>query len=116
LTIPAVTESEYRKQPEMAGHLKVLEVLRRWDPIGVICQDNQDEYDSYAVEFIHRLDHRVSVPEMVEFMRGLVLDHMGLPSFDEADARVCATELAEFWRSWKEGQQASSGGESSTRS
>jgi hypothetical protein len=27
-------ESEYLKRPDAMGHLKVLEVLRRWDPLG----------------------------------------------------------------------------------
>ena len=98
-----MTESDYLKQPEMAGHLRVLEVLRRWDPIGVIGEGNQDEYDGYAVDFINRLDHRVSVAEIVEFMRALVLDHMGMSSFDEMHARACAAELVDFWRSWKVG-------------
>ena len=100
--IPAVTESDYLGQPEMAGHLKVLDVLRRWDPIGVIGDRNQDEYDAYAPDFIHRLDQRLPVAEIVEFMRGLAQHHMGMPTFDESRARACATELAELWRSWKE--------------
>lgn len=77
----------------------VLGVLRRWDPIGVICESNQDEYDSYAVDFINLLDRGAPVPEIVEFMRWLALEHMGLSFFDETHARTCAMELARSWRS-----------------
>ena len=98
-----VTLPDYFSDPEFAGYFKVLEVLRRWDPIGVICDDNQDEYDGYSVGFMRLLDAGASVDDLVREMRGIVLEHMGMPSFDEAHARACATELAEFWRSWKDG-------------
>jgi hypothetical protein len=98
-----VTLPDYFSDPDFAGHFKVLEVLRRWDPIGVICDDNQDEYDGYSVGFMRLLDAGASVDDLVREMRGIVLEHMGMPSLDEAHARACATELAEFWRSWKDG-------------
>ena len=78
-------------------------MLRRWDPIGVICESNQDEYDSYAQEFASRLDAQMPVDKIVEFMRQIVLEHMGMSSFNEVRARACATELAASWRSWKDG-------------
>ena len=98
-----MTLPDYFSDPEFAGYFKVLEVLRRWDPIGVICDDNQDEYDGYSVGFMRLLDAGASVDDLVREMRGIVLEHMGMPSLDEAHARACATELAEFWRSWKDG-------------
>jgi hypothetical protein len=81
-----------------AAYERVREALRRWDPIGVICESNQDEYDSHAQDFAARLDARMPVDEIVESMRQLVLGNMGMSSFNEARARACATDLAEFWR------------------
>ena len=98
MTIP-----EHFSNPEFAGHFKVMEVLRRWDPIGVICAGNQDEYDGYSVGFMRLLDAGGSVDDLVAEMREIVMKHMGMSSFDEPHARACATELAAFWRSWKDG-------------
>lgn len=92
---------DYFQKPEFAGHLKVLEVLRRWDPIGVICESNQDEYDSYSTRFVTMLDQGVTTDDLLRAMRALVTDHMGMPSFDEVHSRSCAAELVDFWRSWK---------------
>jgi hypothetical protein len=36
--------SEYLGMPQNQPHLRVMAVLRRWDPIGVITEENQDEY------------------------------------------------------------------------
>jgi hypothetical protein len=98
-----VRHADHLHARRLAAYDRVRQVLRGWDPIGVICEANQDEYDSYAQDFASRLDRQVSVDQLVEFMRGLVLDHMSMSSFNEARARACATELAEFWRSWKDG-------------
>ncbi len=97
-----MAESNYFNDPEFAGHFKVLEVLRRWDPIGVISETNQDEYDAYSLRFMRLLDARASVEDLVAEMRSTVLERMGMSSFDENHARVCATELTEFWRAWKD--------------
>ncbi len=98
-----MTLPEYFGNPEFAGHFKVMEVLRKWDPIGVVCENNQDEYDAYSVGFMRLLDAGGSVDELVAEMRCVVLERMGMPSFDERHARACATELVSFWRSWKDG-------------
>jgi len=71
----------------------------------------QPEHGSYAGNFFNRLDHKASVPEIIDFLRGLVVDHMGLASIDEAHARPFATELAGFWRSCKDGRPAAGAGE-----
>jgi hypothetical protein len=103
LAMSAASHFEHLHPRRVAAYDRVRQVLRRWDPIGVVCDENQDEYDSYAQEFASRLDAEAPVDEIVEFMRTLVRDHMGMSSFDEARARACATELAVFWRSWKDG-------------
>lgn len=98
-----MTLPDYFSHPEFAGHFKVMEVLRRWDPIGVIGVDNQDEYGGYSVGFMRLLDAGASVDDLVAEMRGIVLEHMGMPRFHEPHARDCAAELVTFWRSWKGG-------------
>ena len=94
---------EYFQDPQFAGHFKVLEVLRRWDPIGVICQGNQGEYDSYSTDFMTMLDHGATADDVLRAMRTLATGHMGLACIDEAHSWACAEELVEFWRSWKDG-------------
>ena len=101
--MPVVTYSDHLHPRRVAAYDKIREVLRRWDPIGVICESNQDEYDSYAQEFASRLDAGMPLDKIVEFMRQLVLEHLGLPAFNEAHARACAMDLAVFWRAWKDG-------------
>lgn len=99
-----MTLPDYFDDPSFAGHLKVLEVLRRWDPIGVICESNQDEYDSYSTDFLTMLDRGATTDDIVRTMQDLVTGHMGMSSFDEVHSRSCAEELVEFWRSWKGGE------------
>lgn len=101
--MPLESNADHLHPRRVAAYDRVRAALRRWDPIGVICASNQDEYDSYAAEFAARLDAQMPVDKLVEFLRQLVLEHMGMPSSDEARARACASELAEFWRSWKDG-------------
>lgn len=101
--MPVGSNADHLQPRRVAAYDRIRAELRRWDPIGVICETNQDEYDSYAQEFASRLDAEVPVDKIVDFMRKLVQGHMGLPSFDEARARACARDLAMFWRSWKDG-------------
>ena len=51
-----MSKSEYLKRPDAQGHLKVMELLRKWDPIGVITKENQDEYDMYSADIVRLLD------------------------------------------------------------
>ena len=87
--------SDYLRRPDARGHLKVMEVLRRWDPIGVIDEANQDEYDGYSAGFVRRLDAGASVEDLVEHMRRIVTQAMEI-RFDEAHSRDCATEMVEL--------------------
>jgi hypothetical protein len=92
-------DSEYLRRPDAKGHLKVMEILRQWDPIGAIDESNQDEYDSYSDDIVRMLDAGVSVDVLVEHLRQLV-DYMGLSGFDEDYSRHCAEQLVDFWKSW----------------
>jgi hypothetical protein len=90
--------SDYLNMPQNQPHLKVMAVLRRWDPIGVICEDNQDEYDSYSGYIVGMLDRGATVDDVVEYMRWVVTNRMGI-RFDEPHSRDCAEELMRYWQS-----------------
>jgi hypothetical protein len=87
--------SDYLSLRQNQAHLKVMAVLRKWDPIGVICEQNQDEYDGYSVEIVHMLDAAVTVQQLVDHLRWIV-ERMEI-QFDEATARDCANELINYW-------------------
>lgn len=93
-------ESEYTHRPDAKGHLKVMALLRQWDPIGVITAENQDEYDGYSAAIVRMLDAGIPEKELLGFMKRIVTDSMGI-SCDEGRTREIAHELVEFWREWK---------------
>jgi hypothetical protein len=80
------------------SHLRVMTVLRRWDPIGVISEDNQDEYDGYTVDVVRLLDRGATVDDIVNYMRWVVTERMEI-GFDDLHSRHCAEELVSYWRS-----------------
>ena len=92
--------SEYLSMSYNQPHLKVMAVLRRWDPIGVIGEDNQDEYDGYSVDVVRLRDRGATVDDIVDYMRWAVTDRMGI-AFAEPHSRDCAEELVNYWRSRK---------------
>jgi len=93
-------QSDYLTMSQNQPHLKVMAVLRRWDPIGVICDKNQNEYDAYSAKIVHMLDHDASVDDIVDYMRWVVIDRMEI-GFNEPHSRDCAVELVNYWRSRK---------------
>lgn len=95
--------SEYLRRSDAQDYLKVLEVLRKWDPIGVIDGPNgpQDEYDTYAPDLIRMLDARKSREEIVRHLGVIASDHMGLENYDREHTAACVRELIDFWREWK---------------
>lgn len=92
-------QSEYLRMPQNQAHLKVMEVLRRWDPIGVITDItdvSQDEYDRYSVQIVHMLDAGATADQIVEYMRWVVTERMGI-GFNESRSRDLAEELVRYW-------------------
>src|SRR5688500_16209903 len=81
-SLSPVEHSDYLSMPQNQPHLKVMAVLRRWDPIGVISEDNQDEYDGYSVDVVRLLDRGATVDDIVAYMRWAVTDRMGMSVFD----------------------------------
>jgi hypothetical protein len=99
-------ESKYLKRPDAKGHLKVLEVLRQWDPIGVISATNQDEYDSYAPGIIRMLDGCCTVRQLAQMLYDLKTKHMGLSGFwFMTEEKRIARVLVNWWKEWKDSQQ-----------
>jgi len=92
---------DYLRRPENQGHLKVMEILRDWDPIGVISEQNQDEYDGYSAGFVQMLDAGASLEELTKHMQWIVKDQMGLGFFDQAKSRRCAEAMIAFWQKWR---------------
>ena len=92
--------SDYLCRADAKGYLKVLEVLRAWDPIGVISESNQDEYDSYAAGIVRMLDGGVTTGDLAKHMTGIVVEGMGI-AVDRKKTRECAQQLVDFWKVWK---------------
>ena len=95
-------QSDYLSMQQNQPHLKVMAVLRRWDPIGVISEDNQDEYDGYSVDVVRLLDRGATVDDIVDYMRWVVTERMEI-AFNEPHSRDWAQELVDYWRSRKGG-------------
>ena len=96
-------QPDYLSMPRNQPHLKVMAVLRRWDPISVISEDHQDEYDGYSGEVVRLLDQGATVDEIVGYMRWVVTERMGISAFDEPHGRDCAQELVDYWSSLRGG-------------
>jgi len=94
------TNSEYMRRPDAKGHLKVMELLRKWDPIGVISENNQDEYDTYAPPIVRMLDAGIPENELFKHLQHIVTDGMGVPC-DKKHTREISHELVAFWMKWK---------------
>ena len=91
-------DSEYLQRPDAKGHLKVLEVLRKWDPLGVISARNMAEYDSYAPVIIRMLDNRCTPKELARFLYNLKTKDMGLAGFWlMAEEKRISQELVDWW-------------------
>jgi hypothetical protein len=99
-------ESEYLTRPDARGHLKVLEVLRQWDPIGVVSEKNQDEYDALAPRLVRLLDARCTPKELARELYRIKTKEMGLCGFWlMSHEKKIARELVEWWDEWKDSQQ-----------
>ena len=88
--------SDYFSMRQNQPHLMVMAVLRRWDPIGVISEHNQNEYDGYSGEIVRLLDRGATLDDIVAYMRWVVTERMGI-AFDEQHSRDCAQELLNYW-------------------
>ena len=98
-----MTDSEYLSREDARGHLKVLEVLRKWDPIGVYKMESNwplDEYDSYAPQIIRLLDAGGNERQVAAELQQIASLRIGMNS-PWAHHLDIAKELVDFWRTWK---------------
>jgi hypothetical protein len=95
-----MSEPDYLKRADAKGHLKVMAMLRKWDPIGVISSGNQDEYDSYSPQIVRLLDHGCTAEELAAHLDQLVTDQMRLIVDHKRDLEI-AKELVLWWKDWK---------------
>jgi hypothetical protein len=94
-----MSESEYLKRSDATRHLKVMECLRKWDPIGVFDDDSdwsKDEYDGYSGQIVLMLDAGVDVKFLAKHLRGLAENNMQV-GCDAAKTMTIAQELVEYW-------------------
>ena len=95
-------ESEYPRRPDAKGHLRVLKLLREWDPIGVISDTHQNEYDTYAPRLIRLLDAHCTHHRLAEELRTIRTQDMGLrQSPVTASEKQLAEALVHWWTDWK---------------
>ena len=95
--------SDYLKRLDTQGHLKVMEALRKWDPIGVYgpgsgCPD--DEYDAYSGPVVSLLDSGAPKEKIVQYLRSVCVERMEI-GFDRPRAEKIVEELMAFWPTWK---------------
>ena len=88
----------------------VEQILRRWDPIGVIVDptdpDNPlDEYDSYAPVVLGKLQAGAGVEELTQHLYALTTERMGLHGDSNRD-RLFAAELVSWWVNRGDGPDA----------
>jgi len=96
-------DSEYLHRPDAQGHLKIMELLRKWDPIGVYYPESDcplDEYDGYSATIVRMLDAGVSEKELFKHLYRIETDHMGLKG-NKQNTKSIAKEMIAFWKAWK---------------
>jgi hypothetical protein len=98
-------DSEYVRRPDAQRHLKVMELLRKWDPIGVLDDTEwpDDEYDIYSAPMARMLDAGISEKNLYNHMKSIVKERMEL-ACDKKKTKQIAHELVEFWKEWKPNQ------------
>ena len=99
---PDPLKSDYLARPDVQGHLKVRQVLREWDPIGVISESDQDEYDSYVPELIRMLDAGATTEFVSNWLIDVAKRRMGQRRVNERHTFDCAKKLTDYWREWKQ--------------
>ena len=91
---------DYVSRADVFRHMRVLDVLREWDPIGVYgpgssCPD--DEYDSYAAGIMTSLERGASTQEIARHLSAIVKSSMGLTGPDSAGEQSAAEHLKHVW-------------------
>lgn len=78
---------DYVGRPDAFFHMRVLDLLREWDPIGVYGPGSNapdDEYDGYADLVMSFLDNDLTPAGISDFLDTLARTSMGLPDVPRA--------------------------------
>ena len=91
--------SKERKRAAMDLVVKVQEILRRWDPIGVSPGEfaPADEYDSYAPHIVSMVAHGCSREQLSTHLEAVRTVTIGVGADRESDWRI-AGEILEAIR------------------
>ena len=73
--------------------------LMEWDPIG--CGVPYDEYDSYSGPIVSMLDHEKEKEEIVEYLRSICEEHIGISPHPKERAEKIVDDLKIWWPEWK---------------
>lgn len=80
------------------GRQIVLRALRKWDPIGVISESNQDEYDLYAPRIEKLLIAKSNIRRLAEELYNIRTRLMGLTGDREKTQEMeIAATLIDDW-------------------
>ncbi|WP_249780596.1 hypothetical protein [Bradyrhizobium sp. dw_78] len=70
-------------------------LLHKWDPIGIVGSDADDEYDAYADKaYVMLMDERATETEIAAYLFNIATEHMGLSDRDRlAERSQCTAKL-----------------------
>jgi hypothetical protein len=76
-------------------HRQIIDVLNReWDPIGVVSDNIEDEYDSYAAKIAALIRNGATDDQLSRYLEKQEIDSMGLSRpFDKERATKVIAEL-----------------------
>jgi|GEM_PF-6754760 len=92
-------KSDYLRRLGAQGHLTVRKKLMEWDPIG--CGVPEDEYDAYAGPIVSMLDHGKEKEEIVEYLRVVCEEYIGMAPHPKDRAEKIIDDLKQWWPKWK---------------
>jgi hypothetical protein len=97
--------NDYLSRADVRGHLKIIELLQKWDSIGIYNSGSNaptNEYDGYSTEIVRALDAGANAQKIAEHLGWIVRERMELPSDPIHDLKI-AEEMVSFWAQWREG-------------
>lgn len=93
----AVTLDKQQSRKRIA---EIRSLWNEWDPIGVTSDSGDDEYDAYLARTLRLLERGAPDDEIVEFLKSVVYDHMGLSQVPSSTHEFVAKLKAWFSANW----------------
>ncbi len=88
------------KQQSRKRISEIRRLWNEWDPIGVASDANDDEYDAYLGPTLRLLEREVPDGEIVEFLKSVVHDRMGLSQMPSSPHEFAAKLKSWFSANW----------------